>query len=159
MHDSINCWPWTKWTSLSVPGCIVSWRCEQQHMKRPLLKLNTQQVICPHSFHSLFTDRSLREKKTRWVSAAPALHGQQSIHYQDLKWGGKHQNSSVNMRLVGKYGGWEGTNQDGRLRLHGVAQFGGVLGVVLAVDQHQRIPLVVLNDLRDAAEILKNKWE
>lgn len=53
--------------------------------------------------------------------------------------------------------GRHASNQDERLGLHGVAQFGGVLGVVLAVDQHQRIPLVVLDDLRDAAEMLKNK--
>ena len=45
----------------------------------------------------------------------------------------------------------------GRLGLHGVAQFGGILGVTLAVDQHQRIPLVVLDDVGDAGEMLKKK--
>lgn len=35
-----------------------------------------------------------------------------------------------------------------------VAQFGGILGVTLAVDQHQRMLLVVLDDVGDAAEIL-----
>lgn len=38
-----------------------------------------------------------------------------------------------------------------------VAEPGGVLGVVLAVDQHQRSPLVVLDDVRQAVEILQNK--
>lgn len=41
------------------------------------------------------------------------------------------------------------------LWLHGVAQFGGVLGVTLAVNQPQRGPLVVLDDVGDAAEILQ----
>lgn len=40
---------------------------------------------------------------------------------------------------------------------HWVAQLGGVLGVALAVDQHQGSPLVVLDDLRNATEILKDK--
>lgn len=38
-----------------------------------------------------------------------------------------------------------------------VAEPGGVLGVVLAVDQHQRSPLVVLDDVRQAVEILQGK--
>lgn len=48
-------------------------------------------------------------------------------------------------------------SSEGNLGLHGVAQFGGVLCVALAVDQHQRIPLVVLDDVRDAAEKLKKQ--
>lgn len=40
---------------------------------------------------------------------------------------------------------------------HWVAQLGGVLGGVLAVDQHQGSPPVVLDDVRHAAEILKDK--
>lgn len=46
---------------------------------------------------------------------------------------------------------------EGLLGRHWVAQSGGVLGVALAVNEHQRIPLVVLNDVGDAAEILKPK--
>lgn len=46
---------------------------------------------------------------------------------------------------------------EGRLRLHGVAQLGGVLGVALTVNQHQGIPLVVVNDVGDAAEVLQLK--
>lgn len=69
--------------------------------------------------------------------------------------------SSVNISLDGKHGGWGCTRPIARLEGHlgprGVAQFGGVLCVTLAVDQHQRIPHVVLDDVRDAAEILKNK--
>lgn len=38
-----------------------------------------------------------------------------------------------------------------------VVQPGGVLGVVLAVDQHQRGPLVVLDDVGHAVEILQNR--
>lgn len=38
-----------------------------------------------------------------------------------------------------------------------MAEPGGVLGVVLAVDQHQRSPLVVLDDVRQAVEILQHK--
>lgn len=40
---------------------------------------------------------------------------------------------------------------------HWVAELGGVLGVVLAVDQHQGNTPVVLDDVRYAAEILKDK--
>lgn len=40
---------------------------------------------------------------------------------------------------------------------HWVAQHGGVLGVVLAVDQHQRGPLVGLNHVANAAEVLEGK--
>lgn len=36
----------------------------------------------------------------------------------------------------------------------GLAQSDGVLAVTLAVDQHQRMPLVVLYDVGDAAEKL-----
>lgn len=43
------------------------------------------------------------------------------------------------------------------LGLDGAVQFGGVLGVTLAVDQHQRIPLVAVDDVGDAAEILEEK--
>lgn len=43
------------------------------------------------------------------------------------------------------------------LRLHGEAQPGSILGVALAIDQHQRGPLMVLNDAGDAAEILEKK--
>lgn len=40
---------------------------------------------------------------------------------------------------------------------HWVAQLGGVLGVALAVDHHQGSPLVVIDDLGNAAEMLKDK--
>lgn len=43
------------------------------------------------------------------------------------------------------------------LGLDRAAQFGGVLGVILAVNQHQRNPLVVLDDVGHAAEILEDK--
>lgn len=43
---------------------------------------------------------------------------------------------------------------EGHLGPRRVAQFGGVLGVTLAVYQHQRIPLVILDDVGDTAEIL-----
>lgn len=42
----------------------------------------------------------------------------------------------------------------GQLGLYSVAQLGGVLGVALAVNQHERVPLVVLDDAGDAAETL-----
>lgn len=45
----------------------------------------------------------------------------------------------------------------GCLGLHGVAQLGGVTAVALAVNQHQRNPLVVLDDVTDAVEILEKK--
>lgn len=45
------------------------------------------------------------------------------------------------------------------LGLDGAVQFGGVLGVTLTVDQHQRIPLMALDDVGDAAEILEEEKE
>lgn len=45
------------------------------------------------------------------------------------------------------------------LGLHGEAQFGGVLGVTLAINQHQGVSLVVLYDVGDTAEILQKKQE
>lgn len=42
----------------------------------------------------------------------------------------------------------------GDLKFYSVAQFGGVPGVTLAVNQHQRIPLMLLNHPGDAAEML-----
>lgn len=47
----------------------------------------------------------------------------------------------------------------GVLRPHWVAQFGGFLGVTLAVNQHQRILLVVVDDVGEAAEILQKEWD
>lgn len=41
-----------------------------------------------------------------------------------------------------------------RVRLHWVGQLGGVLGVTLAVDEHQRIPLVALDYVGDAVKML-----
>lgn len=45
----------------------------------------------------------------------------------------------------------------GHLGLHGVAQFGGVIAIGLAVNQHQGKPLVVFNDVGYTAEILDEK--
>lgn len=38
--------------------------------------------------------------------------------------------------------------------LHWIAQLGSILAVTLDVNQHERNPLVVLNDVRNAGEIL-----
>lgn len=40
------------------------------------------------------------------------------------------------------------------LGLDGETQLGGVLGVTLTINQHQRDPLVALDDVADAAEML-----
>lgn len=45
----------------------------------------------------------------------------------------------------------------GHLGLHGVAEFGGVIAIGLAVNQHQGQPLVVLNDVGYTGEILDQK--
>ncbi|KAA8584034.1 hypothetical protein FQN60_015242, partial [Etheostoma spectabile] len=42
---------------------------------------------------------------------------------------------------------------------HWVAQSGGFLGVTLAVNQHQRKLLVVVDDVGEAAEILQKEWD
>ena len=47
----------------------------------------------------------------------------------------------------------------GVLGPHWVAQFGGFLGVTLAVNQHQRILLVAVDDVGEAAEILQKDSE
>lgn len=52
---------------------------------------------------------------------------------------------------------WAVHHPQGSLGLHRIAQFGGILGVTLGVNQHQRVPLVVLDDVRDAAEILQKQ--
>lgn len=56
---------------------------------------------------------------------------------------------------------WLFAISEGHLGLHGVAQLGGILGVILAVDQHQWMPLVVLDDVGDTAEMLKKNedWQ
>lgn len=66
---------------------------------------------------------------------------------------------SVNISLDSERSGLECTRPVTSLPLglDGAAQFGGVLGVTLAVDQHQRNPLVVLDDVGHAAEILEEK--
>lgn len=66
--------------------------------------------------------------------------------------------SSLRVNAAGWYAqvqiAWLFALSEGRLGLHGVAQFGGILGVTLAVNQHQWIPLVVLDDVGDAGEML-----
>ena len=44
------------------------------------------------------------------------------------------------------------------LGLHHIIQFGGILAVTLAVNQHQGMPLMVLYHVRDTAETLGNRW-
>lgn len=68
---------------------------------------------------------------------------------------------SVNISLDSEHSGLECTRPATSLHLglDGAAQFGCVLGVTLAVDQHQRNPLVVLDDVGHAAEILRKKKE
>lgn len=51
---------------------------------------------------------------------------------------------------------WALSSALGASGLHGEAEPRGVLGVALAVDQHQRVPLVVLDDVRHAAEVLQH---
>lgn len=68
---------------------------------------------------------------------------------------------SVNSSLIVNTAGWDAQVQslvvatsEGHLGPHRVAQLGGVLAVTLAVNQHEWISLVVLNDVGDVAEIL-----
>lgn len=74
--------------------------------------------------------------------------------------GEKHQKiSSVNSRLTQQDGTHKSNNSaaavsEGRLGPHRVAQFGGILCVTQAVNQHKWISLVVLDDVGDTAEIL-----